>query len=230
MRRDYLLWVAFNTVVFFTKQQYLRPNYIAGYGCRVVKFDNGIQIETCPNVYPPSEDTRLLLSAIQASKGQRVLEMGTGTGIIALHCANAGCLVTAVDISLDAVKCTRKNAELNSMDIEIIQSDLFESIKGKYDIIILNPPYLSGQDSENLTPQDALPLIGGEKGHEISLLFLDQAHNFLNHGGKIYLLTSSESEAALLEASSNRFSMKTIAEQRIFFEVLAVLELQLDKC
>jgi len=209
--------------------EYLQPHFNTGYSCRAVKLNTVIQIDISPGVYPPAEDTYLLLSAINAGKGQRILEMGTGTGIIALHCAKAGCHVTAVDISPDAVKCTRKNAEINNLDMEIVESDLFESIKGKFDIIIFNPPYLSRLGSEKLASADVLPLIGGERGHEISARFLRQAWDHLAPGGRIYLLTSSETEAGVLEASSQLFSANKIAEKRIFFEVLAVLELQLGK-
>lgn len=193
-----------------------------------MKLDHSIKIETHPGVYAPAEDSLLLLSAINVSKGQRVLEMGCGTGIIALHCAKAGGRVTAVDVSLDAVECAKKNSKLNNIDLEIFQSDLFGSIRGKFDVIIFNPPYLSSHDSEKLAREDVLPLIGGEGGHEVSVRFLEQASEHLNPGGDILLLTSSESQDKVLEAASNRFSVKIVAEERKFFELLAVYNLKID--
>ncbi|MBA3045466.1 MAG: methyltransferase [Candidatus Thermoplasmatota archaeon] len=184
--------------------------------------DSTIQIESCARVYPPAEDTYLLLSAVEVSEGQRVLEMGTGSGIIALHCAKAGCRTTAADISPDAVKCARENAEINGLAMEIIESDLFENINEKFNAIIFNPPYLSGQDSEGLTDSEKRPLVGGEKGHEISARFLEVAPRFLAPGGRIYLLTSSESETEVLKKARERFSIAKITEKRIFFETLAV--------
>lgn len=193
-----------------------------------MKSDPTIQIVAGPGVYAPAEDTYLLLSAVQAEKGHRVLEMGCGTGIIALHCAKSGCSVTAADISPEAVECTEKNARRNGLDMEIIQSDLFESIRGKFDVVIFNPPYLSSAGSEALSDREKLPLVGGIEGSEISARFLDSAHRFLARGGRIYLLTSSETSEAILREARVRYSVEKVAERRIFFELLAVYELRID--
>jgi len=192
-----------------------------------VKLDTNIQIEVCPGVYAPAEDTFLLLSAVDIGKGQRILEMGCGTGIIALHCAKLGCTVTAADINRGAVDNAMMNATINHLGMEVIRSDLFENIKGNFDVIIFNPPYLSSQDSDGLSDAEKRPLVGGENGHEVSARFLDAAPKFLAPGGKIYLLTSSESESGVLEKAGQRFSVRKIAERRMFFETLAACELKL---
>jgi release factor glutamine methyltransferase len=194
-----------------------------------VKLDNSIKIETFPSVYAPAEDSYLLLSAIEVSKGQRVLEMGCGTGIIALHCAKFGCKVKAADVSLDAIENARLNAAINVLDMDLIHSNLFEKVQGKFDVVIFNPPYLSVQDTEGLSESEKWPLVGGEEGYEISARFLEQAENFLAPGGRIYLLTSSESEEKVIATASKVFLARKIAEQRIFFELLAVYELRLEK-
>jgi release factor glutamine methyltransferase len=194
-----------------------------------VKRDPTIAIATCKGIYPPSEDTHLLLSAIQVNAGQRVLEMGTGTGIIALHCARAGCRVVAADISQAAADNARMNAQHNRLDIEIIRSDMFENIRGVFDAIIFNPPYLSAEGAEGLSDAERRPLVGGRGGHEATVRFLEDAGGFLAPGGRIYLLTSSESEAAVLKAARECYYVKLLAEQRVFFEVLAVWELRLGK-
>ena len=192
-----------------------------------MKLDHPIIIETCPGVYAPAEDTYHLLSAVEAREGQRVLEMGCGTGIIAMHCAKNGCQVTAADIFPDAVENARMNAAMNSLDVKVIQSDLFQNVEGKFDIIIFNPPYLSAQDAGALSEAEKRPLVGGKNGHEVTARFLEEATCHLSPGGKIYLLTSSESEAGVLEKASQKFSVRKIAEERIFFETLAVYELRL---
>jgi release factor glutamine methyltransferase len=194
-----------------------------------VKLDNSIKIETFPSVYAPAEDSYLLLSAIEVSKGQRVLEMGCGTGMIALHCAKFGCKVKAADVSLDAIENARLNAAINVLDMDLIHSNLFEKVRGKFDVIIFNPPYLSVQDSDGLSDVEKWPLVGGEGGHEVSVRFLEQAPKHLSPGGRIYLLTSSESEAGVVLAASNTYFVRKIAERRIFFELLAVYELRLEK-
>ncbi|MFO7618816.1 MAG: HemK2/MTQ2 family protein methyltransferase [Thermoplasmata archaeon] len=190
-----------------------------------MKFDPKLEIEACPNVYAPAEDTYLLLSAVEIREGQRALEMGCGTGIIALHCAKAGCRVKATDISIDAIENARMNAAINALDIDLIHSDLFAKVKGKFDVIIFNPPYLSVQDTGGLSDAEKWPLVGGENGHEVSARFLEAAPEHLEPDGKIYLLTSSESEAGVLGKASQYFSIRKIAEKRIFFETLAAYEL-----
>jgi release factor glutamine methyltransferase len=195
--------------------------------CGAVKLDPTIRIEALPQVYAPAEDSFLLLSTVKVGKGQRVLEMGCGTGIIALHCAKAGCYVTATDISLGAADNARMNASNNDLEMEVVQSDLFDNVAGEFDVIIFNPPYLSSEDAHALSGQEKMPRVGGEKGHEVSVRFLEQAVRHLAKAGKIYLLTSSESETGVLDEARRRFAMKKIAEERLFFETLAVWELEM---
>ncbi len=192
-----------------------------------MKPDSTIKIEIHPGVYAPSEDTHLLLSAMEVRKGQRVLEMGTGTGIIALHCAKAGCLVKGADISIDAVENARQNAAINTLNLDLVHSDLFEKVEGTFDVIIFNPPYLSSQDTDSLSGQEKGPRVGGAGGHEVSTRFLEQAEKHLARSGRIYLLTSSESEAKVLEKARKHYSARKVAEEGLFFETLAVWELKM---
>lgn len=194
-----------------------------------MKLDIEIEIEVAQDVYSPSDDSFLMLSAISPKAGQSVLEMGTGSGIIALHCAKLGSRVAVADISEKALSCARNNAQINGLDIELIQSDLFSNITGKFDMIIFNPPYLSGQDAQVLAVDDKRQLIGGEEGHEISIKFMEQAVNHLTENGRIYLLTSTETSEKVIQHARELFLANKIAEQRMFFEVLAVWELRIDK-
>ncbi len=194
-----------------------------------MKLDPEIQIDVALDVYGPSDDSFLMLSAVNPSSNQSILEMGTGSGIIALHCAKAGCEVTAADVSQNSLNCARKNAMLNNLNINFIQSDLFSNITDKYDIIIFNPPYLSGKDAEVLAVDDKRQLIGGEEGHEISIKFMEQAIDYLSENGRIYILTSTETSDKVIERARQLFLVEKIADQRMFFEVLAIWELRLDK-
>ncbi len=194
-----------------------------------MKFDADIQIEVAKDVYSPSDDSLLMLSAINPRPSQSILEMGTGSGIIALHCAKLGCKVTAADISENSLDCAKNNAKINGLDVQFIQSDLFSNITGKYDMIIFNPPYLSGQDAEVLAVDDKCQLIGGEEGHELSVKFMEQAVSYLSQNGRIYLLTSTETSNRVIERARQLFLVYKIKGQRMFFEVLAVWELRLDK-
>lgn len=194
-----------------------------------MKLDLEIQIEVAEDVYAPSDDSLLMISAIHPAQGQSILEMGTGSGIIALHCAKAGSKVTAVDTSEKALECAKNNAQINNLDIQLIQSELFSNIAGKFDLIVFNPPYLSSQDAEVLAVDDKRQLIGGEEGHEISVIFMEQAINHLTENGRIYLLTSTETSEKVIQHARKLFLANKIKEQRMFFEAMAVWELRVDK-
>ena len=74
----------------------------------------------------------------------KILDIGTGSGAIAIALKkHLNSNVTASDISLDALKLAKENAKQNNVEITFIHSNIFENIKGKYDVIISNPPYIA---------------------------------------------------------------------------------------
>ena len=190
-----------------------------------MKPDPNIIIEVDEGVYAPSDDTFLLLSAISIKEKQRVLEVGAGTGIISLHCAKNGALVMATDISESAVVNAKKNALANNLVLEIVQSNLLDGVRGPFDVIVFNPPYLSNWEGERLPDEDERQLVGGEGGWETTIRFLDAAREHISERGKIYLLVSSESSSAALEHAKKEYELRLLAEKRLFFESLAVYEL-----
>lgn len=191
-----------------------------GFGC--VKHDSTISIEVEEGVYEPAEDSYLLLESIEIKRVMRVLEVGTGSGFIALHCAKEGASVTATDISPVAANNARLNAERNGISIDIIQTDLTRGVSGKFDIIIFNPPYITGEDSEILTKREKEQLVGGEEGYEISIRFLEEVRGLLREGGSILLLTSSQSEGKVLDHAKNIYEIELLASKELFFEKLSV--------
>ncbi|HID25984.1 MAG TPA: methyltransferase domain-containing protein [Thermoplasmata archaeon] len=68
--------------------------------------------------------------------------MGCGSGVTALHLSKHGCIVTACDIKNEAVENTKVNANRNRLNMKVFKSDLFSDVKGKFDVITFNPPYL----------------------------------------------------------------------------------------
>lgn len=172
-------------------------------------------------VYPPSEDTLLLLDAIEVKRGQKVLEIGTGSGYIAIHCALQGADVTATDISELAIKNAMQNAYVNNVKINFIVSDLFEKIDGKFDIIIFNPPYLPTSEQERVPGKFNLALDGGLDGSSVIRRFLAEAWKFLSDDGVIYLLYSSHNTEAINQFR-DRYSWVVLKSTRFFFEELYV--------
>ena len=84
--------------------------------------------------------------------GAKILDVGTGTACIAIEISkNVEVMVDAVDISEKVLEIAKENAKLHNANCNFIQSDLFSNIKGKYDFIISNPPYIPIKDIENIS-------------------------------------------------------------------------------
>lgn len=183
--------------------------------------DPSIQLDIHPEVYAPAEDTYLLLSAVHVERGERALEMGCGSGIIALHMAKAGALVTAADADERAVSATRNSAIMNGLAVRTFRSDLFDGVPGRFDLIVFNPPYLRGE----VRGQEDLCWAGGEDGVALTSRFLAQARERLEPGGRIMLLISDDMEPGALEDALVGWKVETVACRTLFFEELRVLRL-----
>ena len=108
----------------------------------------GLTFHVEPGVLIPRADTEILVEkALKVMPpNARVLDIGTGSGAIAVSLARLGqaARVTAVDVSDKALEIARKNAENNGADVEFVKSDCFSALQGrKYDMIVSNPPYIS---------------------------------------------------------------------------------------
>jgi release factor glutamine methyltransferase len=101
-----------------------------------------IVIHNALGVCSAEADTRLMarLSAEYAPAGGRVLDLGTGTGYIAIYLAQRGFVVEAVDISERALQIAGENAARNGVQVRLYRSDLFSDVRGAFDLIAFNPP------------------------------------------------------------------------------------------
>ena len=129
-------------------------------------YDPDIAIETDEDVYPPSEDSILLIESLDVRPGERVLEIGCGSGVVSIHCAKNSCVVTAGDINPKAVELARRNAERNGAEMDVIETDVYSNIEGVFDTIVFNLPYLP-VDEEGLL---AKAWSGGPPSSRSSLL------------------------------------------------------------
>ena len=193
------------------------------------------QIQTCRHVYEPSEDTFLLLAALESldlKESDVALEIGTGTGIVAISVAKIVKHVVAVDINPYAVECARKNAQRNRIEnIEIIESDLFLKVSGKYDVIIFNPPYLPTGKDEKVDDAVECAWDGGRSGRRVTDKFLEQAPSYLTKTGKIIILDSSRSkyQKTICALKRSGFSAKIVKQLNLFFEELVVIMAERQK-
>jgi release factor glutamine methyltransferase len=179
-----------------------------------------LEFELHDQVYIPSEDTFQLLEALDITKKDRVLEIGTGCGIIALICAKKGASVVCSDINPFAVECTAKNYEKNQKSIkgffEIRLGDLFSVIDSneKFDLIIFNPPYLPTKKEDKLGGSGWFDVAtdGGIDGLKITKEFVKGVRKYLKKNARAYFILSSLSNKAKFDNFLNK--------NKINFEVI----------
>ena len=183
----------------------------------------GAKLEFCPNVYEPSDDSFLLADNIEVKEKEKVLDMGTGCGIQGIIASKMGAIVTSSDTSDAALKCAKKNAELNEANITFAKSDLFSAIEGRFDLIMFNPPYLP-TEPEEIKDELASAWDGGEGGMEVTFRFIKEVKNYLKDDGRALLVASTLSipENPRDIFAKNGLKSKTLAEKPLFFERLYI--------
>ena len=157
----------------------------------------GLRFEVNPSVLVPRADTETLVETAleQLREGESLLDMCTGSGCILLSIAKLGKPGRAVgaDISAAALETARKNAEnLGLCAAEFIQSNLFEQIRGRYDMIVSNPPYIPSGEIPLLMREVSLhephtALDGGEDGLDFYREISRQAGAYLMPGGRLLM-------------------------------------------
>ena len=185
-------------------------------------YDPGIDIAEDPDVYPPSDDSILLIESLEVRPGERVLEVGCGSGVVSIHCARNGCDVTAVDVNPKAVELAGRNAEANGVSFPISESDVYENVDGRFDTIVFNLPYLP-VDEEGLL---AKAWSGGPDGLGPLPRLLEGAPDHLNPGGRVVVVVSSLIEPQALHEALSGYDVRALGELKLFFERLSVLEIR----
>jgi len=160
-----------------------------------------LEFKVNQHVLDPRPDTETLIDAVlkylpNQKENLAFLDMGTGSGNIAITLATLYCntQLTAIDISVQALEIARENAKEHNVGNNILfkKSNFFENVKGKYDLIISNPPYIETKTIDSLDKEvklfdPMLALDGGNDGLHCYKLIADNAVNFLNKNGYIIL-------------------------------------------
>lgn len=192
----------------------------------------GFRIKCDPRALIPRPETEELVdlakSRLEGIENPFIVEVGTGTGAIAISCAKeiAGARVLATDISADALALAKENAEINQLTdttspLQFTQGDLLDAVTtdSKIHCLIANLPYIPDGEKEKLQPEvgnfdPALALFGGADGLDLVRKLLTQTENRLAPGAPILLEIGSE-QAALLEAEAANYPwLKFIASHR----------------
>ncbi len=177
-----------------------------------------IKLKGCASVYGPSEDSYLIAGQAEKYAFGSVLDLGTGTGISGITSALKGCDVTFTDIDAKAISCAKENATANGVTGNFIKSDMFESIDGKFNTIIFNPPYL---ESARVAERD-IALDGGAKGRELIDKFIEAYPSFIKDEYVVLLLESSING---YKSDVKRHNFEVVAKAHFFFEEIAVLKI-----
>ncbi len=165
-------------------------------------------------IYEPREDSFLLVRYVREYAKGSVLDIGTGSGIQAEIALKNKCKVLATDIDKEAVNFVRKKG------LRAIVSNLFDNVKGKFDLIIFNPPYLPEDKDE---PKDSrLITTGGKDGFEVLERFLKDAKNYLKKDGKILIVFSSLTGNVDKILKKYNYEFECLEEKKLFFETLYI--------
>ncbi len=181
-----------------------------------------IRIQEDPDVYPPSDDSILLIESLDVKQEEKVLEVGCGSGVVSIHCALNGCVVTSGDINPKAVELTKKNFAANSLSATVVETDVYSAINGRFDTIVFNLPYLP-VDEEGLL---AKAWSGGPDGLGPLPKLLEEAPAHLNEGGRVVVVVSSLMDGAALHELLDQYDYRVLGESRMFFEKLSVVEIR----
>ena len=187
----------------------------------------GIRIQVNRGVFHPGLffSTKIFLIFLENLnlEGLKFLELGAGTGLIALFAAKKGAIVTASDISPLAVENLKLNAKLNNQAIQVIESDLFANFNSQtFDVIIIQPPFY---------PQKPISFAEyawycGEDYVFFRSLF-NQIGKFIHQGTKILMILSDDCDIKTISniSSENGFTMNQIMSKKVFGEWNFIFEI-----
>ena len=154
----------------------------------------GRNFQITDDVLDPRGDTETLIAEALKTPAKRILDLGTGSGILGITLAmeQVDAVVVVTDISQAALAVAKANAKRYHVEdrIEFLQSDWFDSLQGKFDLIISNPPYIGENELEGLEPDviDYDPIIAltpGGDGLAPYRIIAGQAKDYLNKNGQV---------------------------------------------
>jgi release factor glutamine methyltransferase len=192
-------------------------------------FYGDLTLQIFENVYEPSEDTFLAADNLTVNEEDQVLDMGTGCGILAILAAQKARKVVAVDLNPHAVLCAQKNAETNKLanKIDVRKGNLFQPIHKdeKFSLIIFNAPYLPSDPDEERSWLGK-SWAGGPEGRLLIDKFILGAPCHLEKKGRILLVQSSltDTDETLEKFRQMNFEAKVIAEKKVFFEKIVLIQ------
>jgi release factor glutamine methyltransferase len=182
----------------------------------------GLTLVVPPRVMPITRVSHLLGEAVlaEAGAGERVLDMGTGSGVNAILAASRGAAVLAVDLNPEAVEAARANAERNGVAdrVEVRFSDVFSAVDGTFDLIIFDPPF------RWFAPRSRLEMASTDENYRALTAFFEQAGDRLTPGGRMLIFFGTSGDAAYLRSliDQHGFMARTVATAQLDRDGLSV--------
>jgi len=180
----------------------------------------------------PRHETELLVEEIvKNNKPRNILDIGTGSGAIAISLAKRlpEARVTACDISDEALELARENAQKNGVSVDLVNSDIFDKIIGRFDVIVSNPPYISKKEYAELQPEirrfePVIALVAEENGIYFYRKILEKAADYLTCEGKIYFEIGSKQAESITEiAKKNGYTNIIVKKDYNDFDRIVIL-------
>jgi release factor glutamine methyltransferase len=173
----------------------------------------GLELVMPPGVFAPTPMSDLLGRAVEAEArpGERVLDMGTGSGVNAILAARADAEVVGVDLSPAAVEAARSNAERNGVSVEFLVSDVFSAVKGTFDLVVIDPPF------RWFTPRDMTEVAIADEAYAGVGRFFAGIRDRLRPGGRVLLFfgTSGDQDHVLGLATTVGLAVETLASRQL---------------
>ena len=186
----------------------------------------GLDFFVNESVLIPQPDTEILVEEVinlaKNMKSLKILDLCTGSGAIAISLKkfiqNAN--IIGSDISKDALEVAQINAKNNEVEIEFIESDLFENIDKKFNIIVSNPPYIKTEVIKDLSlevqNEPHIALDGGQDGLDFYKEIINNAYGFLEKEGYLALEIGYDQKQEVIELIANCNKYKEIYSKKDF--------------
>ena len=182
------------------------------------------------NVYEPAEDSFLFAENLDVEKGDQVLDVGVGCGMLGILATEKAGSVVAIDLNPYAVCCARENASFNNLRCKMafIQTDLLTALNknARFDLILFNAPYLPAAECE-AESWIGRSWAGGINGRQVMDRFISEAPPHLKANGRILLMQSTLTsvEETISKFAEHNLKASIKAQQKLpFFETLILIE------
>jgi release factor glutamine methyltransferase len=173
----------------------------------------GLDLVMPAGVFAPTPMSDLLGRAVidDVRPGDRVLDMGTGSGVNAILAARAGADVVGVDLNPAAVEAARANAERNGVAAEFAVSDVFSGVEGDFDLVVIDPPF------RWFAPRDMSEVAMSDEGYAGVGRFFAGIRERLRAGGRVLLFfgTSGDQDHVLRLAAGAGLAVETVATREL---------------